>query len=203
MHAGLQQPNQAELGKRARGIGPARTGRAAERRAIGRRIPPANVVPSRLMIRRSRYPRAGRRRRRDRRDATPIQRFQRLGPQPRAGLGDARPPSGLRLGIRIAEPPRPLEQTAQHFARGDLRLQRQRDRVGHDHDMRRQVALARAHPPRAQERLLHVFDRKLRRQYAQTEVVRQPRAGGKPCGGPCPVCPWERRSDGNLSRKKA
>lgn len=69
--------------------------------------------------------------------------------------------------------------------------------------MRRQVALARAHPPRAQERLLHVFDRKLRHPHAQTEVVRQPRAGGKPCGGPFPACSWERRSDGNLSRKTA
>lgn len=55
MRAGLQQPNEVELGKRTRGIGHARTGRAAERRAFGRCIPPSNVAPSRLRIRHSRY----------------------------------------------------------------------------------------------------------------------------------------------------
>ena len=129
-------------------------------------------------------PGAFRRLDRDRVDPLIVQVLEHLPPPPRARLRDPGF-AGHRDGRRRSkEPCEALEQAPQPLAGGRRPVQRQRDHVVDDH-VRRQIPLPEADPAALSEHGLNGGHRKRLRAYAQTDVIRYPRATWKSGNGSC------------------
>lgn len=132
---------------------------------------------------------------RNRRHDRIIQVAQRLPPEPRARLRDARLARHLERHRGINQPLNAFQQTAQHLAIRGLHVERQRDHVI-DYDMRRQIALPQACLPRCRQDRPHLRQREGLRDHTKTDVIRYSRAFRKCRNRSChPPFPPPQRED--------